>query len=86
MKTAEEILREYINFKDVNGNKTVKLLPLTIIDIMEEYSEQFKLKQPQVSNNEVAVCLKPDHVICCLKQDGLCTEDVSDCEFRQTDC
>jgi len=48
--------------------------------------EERELLQHNVSNNEVSVCLNPDHVICCLKQDGLCTEDVSDCEFRQTDC
>jgi len=43
------------------------------------------LAAPAVSVNEVAVCLKPEHVICCLMQNGLCTEDVSDCEFRQTE-
>ena len=42
MKTAEEILREYIQFDDVNGSKTVRMLPLTITDAMEEYAEQFK--------------------------------------------
>ena len=36
---AEEILREYVEFKDVNGNETVELLPLTIIDIMIEYED-----------------------------------------------
>ena len=41
MKTAEEILREYVEFNDINGNDTVELLPLTIIDIMEEYNQQF---------------------------------------------
>lgn len=40
---------------------------------------------PHVSVNEVAVCLKPEHVICCLMQNGLCTEDVFDCKFRQTE-
>jgi len=38
---------------------------------------------PLVSNS---VCYKPDHVICCLKQNNLCTEDVPDCEYRQPDC
>ena len=42
MKKAEEILREYIEFDDVNGSETVELLPLTIIDIMEEYASQFR--------------------------------------------
>lgn len=40
MKTPEKILREYVHFKDVNSTKTVKLLPLTIIDAMEQYCEQ----------------------------------------------
>lgn len=40
MKTAEEILREYVSFNDVNGNETVELLPLTIVDAMEEYAQQ----------------------------------------------
>jgi len=39
-QTAEEILREYVDFKDVNGSETVEMLPLTIIDAMEEYAEQ----------------------------------------------
>lgn len=43
-QTAEEILREYVDFKDVNGSKTVKLLPLTITDAMEEYAE-YQLKE-----------------------------------------
>ena len=36
--TAEEILREYIDFDDINGNDTVELLPLTIADIMIEFA------------------------------------------------
>ena len=35
MKTAEEILREYVSFDDINGSETVELLPLTIIDAMD---------------------------------------------------
>lgn len=41
MKTAEEILREYVSFDDINGSETVELLPLTIIDAMDEYLGQF---------------------------------------------
>jgi hypothetical protein len=44
MKTAEQILREYVPFDDVNGDKMVKLFPLTIIDIMDEYLGQFVKK------------------------------------------
>jgi hypothetical protein len=39
-KTAEEILREYITFNDVNQSETVELCPLTIVDAMEEYATQ----------------------------------------------
>ena len=35
---AEDILREYIDFDDINGNDTVELLPLTITDIMVEFA------------------------------------------------
>ena len=42
MKTADEILREYINFDDVtSASETVSLLPLTITDAMQEYAQQF---------------------------------------------
>ena len=39
-QTAESILREYIQFDDANQSKTIEILPLTIIDAMEEYSNQ----------------------------------------------
>ncbi len=45
LRAAEDVLREYIKFDDVNGSKQVKLLPLTIIDCMEEYAEQFQIKK-----------------------------------------
>ena len=44
MKTAEDILREYVDFKDTNGSETVEMLPLTIIDAMEEYASQFSMR------------------------------------------
>ena len=40
MKSAEEILKEYINFEDVNQSETLEILPLTIVDAMEEYATQ----------------------------------------------
>ena len=40
MQTSEEVLKEYIDFEDVNGSETVELLPLTIVDCMEEYTTQ----------------------------------------------
>ena len=40
MNKAEEILRTYIDFEDVNGNEPITLLPLTVIDAMEEYATQ----------------------------------------------
>lgn len=42
MKTPEEILKEYVEIKDVNQSETIEMLPLTIIDAMIEYAEQFK--------------------------------------------
>lgn len=42
MKTPEEILKEYIKIEDVNQTETIEILPLTIIDAMIEYAEQFK--------------------------------------------
>lgn len=45
IKNAEEILREYIQFTDVNGSETVNMLPLTIVDAMEEYADQFRPKE-----------------------------------------
>ena len=40
MNKAEEILRTYIDFEDVNSSEPVTLLPLTVIDAMEEYATQ----------------------------------------------
>lgn len=42
IQSSEEILREYIEFKDVNGSETIELLPLTVCDAMEEYASQFQ--------------------------------------------
>jgi hypothetical protein len=39
-QTAEEILKEYVSFEDVNQSEIVELLPLTIVDAMEEYANQ----------------------------------------------
>lgn len=41
-QSAENILREYIQLDDVNQSETIELLPLTIIDAMEEYANQQK--------------------------------------------
>ena len=58
MKTAEEILREYVNFNDVNGNETVELLPLTIVDAMEEYAQLYhENKVKNLSLSDVIVSL-----------------------------
>lgn len=35
---AEKILREYVEFKDINQSEPVELLPLTIVDCMEDYA------------------------------------------------
>ena len=39
-QTAEEILKEYVSFEDVNQSEIVELLPLTIVDAMQEYANQ----------------------------------------------
>lgn len=39
-QTAESVLKEYIQFNDVNQSETIELLPLTIIDAMEEYANE----------------------------------------------
>lgn len=47
MKTAEETLREYCEFFDVNGSDEIHLLPLTITDAMQEYA-QIKIEEYQI--------------------------------------
>lgn len=47
-KTAEEILREYIEFDDVNGSETISILPLTIVDMMEEYKNHEPTQQQEI--------------------------------------
>lgn len=43
IRSAEAILLEYVTFEDVNQSETVELLPLTIVDAMEEYGNQSPL-------------------------------------------
>jgi hypothetical protein len=52
MNKAEEVLRTYINFEDANGSKPITLLPLTIIDAMEEYAT-IKLQEKDEAYNEL---------------------------------
>lgn len=40
MNKAEQVLRTYIDFEDANGSEPITLLPLTVIDAMEEYATQ----------------------------------------------
>lgn len=55
-ETAEKILREYVSFEDVNGSECVMLLPLTIVDAMEEYSDsQSKAKDDRIRNLEAII-------------------------------
>jgi len=51
MISAEQILREYIAFEDVNGDDTVELLPLTIVDMMIEYAEQACIEQREICSD-----------------------------------
>ena len=48
MNKAEETLRTYIDFEDVNGSEPVTLLPLTVIDAMEEYATQCQEDTKQI--------------------------------------
>lgn len=48
MNKAEEVLRTYIDFEDVNSSEPVTLLPLTIIDAMEEYATQCQEDTKQI--------------------------------------
>jgi hypothetical protein len=43
MQTPRQILNEYIDFEDVNATETVELLPLTIVDAMIEYANQYNI-------------------------------------------
>jgi hypothetical protein len=53
-QTATSILREYIQFDDVNQSKTIEILPLTIIDAMEEYSNQQEKNYSEQDMNDYA--------------------------------
>lgn len=53
-KTAEEILSEYVKFTDVNQSELISLLPLTIVDMMEEYASQFSTPLDEKRIEELA--------------------------------
>jgi hypothetical protein len=55
MNKAEEILRTYIDFEDVNGSEPITLLPLTVIDAMEEYFEIVDKKSYTIEEIEKAI-------------------------------
>ena len=53
MKLSEKILKEYFpKVDDVMGNETIEVLPLTIIDMMEEYGASLKTSKKKKSNKE----------------------------------
>lgn len=57
MTKEEKLIREYFEpIEDINGNETIEVLPLILIDMLLEYEEIVKnLTIPIVSNNEVAL-------------------------------
>lgn len=55
MNKAEEILRTYVDFEDVNGSEPITLLPLTVIDAMEEYFETVDNKANSIEEIEWAI-------------------------------
>ena len=46
--------------------------------------DYIKQEREECTPNEAVICKKPEHVICCLKSNELCTENISDCEFRES--
>lgn len=42
MRTPEEILKEYANFTDPNQRDTIEILPLSIIDAMIEFVDDYR--------------------------------------------
>jgi hypothetical protein len=76
MKTTESVLREYIQFEDVNQSETIELLPLTIIDAMDEYANQ---QERGYSEEEVKIFFK--HGIL-FKEESISTcEEAIEAEF-----
>jgi hypothetical protein len=65
-QTAESVLREYIQFEDVNQSETIELLPLTIIDAMDEYANQ---QERSYSKEDLKEAFKfyAERVICDIK-------------------
>lgn len=43
IQAPRQILSGYVDFEDVNATETVELLPLTIVDAMIEYANQFNI-------------------------------------------
>lgn len=71
-KLAETVLREYVKFEDVNGNKPVSLLPLTIVDMMVEFIDRVNeqpeaiaaFEQSQQGENKTATVNEVEKYIC----------------------
>jgi hypothetical protein len=50
MSKENRIIREYFAVEDINGNETIEILPLTLVDMLLEYeSEVLKLHKHSVS-------------------------------------
>ena len=40
MKPEEKIIREYFEFEDINQSEVIRVLPLTLVDMLLEYAER----------------------------------------------
>ncbi|MFN9115464.1 MAG: hypothetical protein ACK5XN_35865 [Bacteroidota bacterium] len=60
---AETILREYVEFKDINQSETVELLPLTIVDCMEEYAIKKMIDKKTKTTNDAKPLLNDGFII-----------------------
>jgi hypothetical protein len=60
---AETILREYVEFKDINQSETVELLPLTIVDCMEDYAIKKMIDKKTKTPNDAKPLLNDGFII-----------------------
>jgi hypothetical protein len=52
MSKENKIIRQYFAVEDINGNETIKVLPLTLVDMLLEYeTEVLKLHKHTVTSN-----------------------------------
>lgn len=81
MNNLEKIIKEYLpEITDVNQNKTVEILPLTIVDMMLEYHES-EVKKLGLSDVRLSVCTF--HDLCDSKRDSACIDNDDSCKYHK---